>query len=117
MDKLFFHSSFQMIKANIYCMHSLNLLYISGQNDDVVKLYDLTSLSREPHGNSEANPFVQPVALLLYRVAHAMSASKPTKKWVIYTIAFHIVSVWESNLPPGHFEADTFVQPLVLLLY
>ncbi|XP_072028508.1 erythroid differentiation-related factor 1-like [Amphiura filiformis] len=51
-----------------------------GQNDDVVKLYDLTSLSMEPHGRTEANPFVKPVALLLYRVAHAMSSSQPTKK-------------------------------------
>lgn len=45
---------------------------ITGKNDDIVKLYDLTSLCSESlvEGRCEGqNPFTIPVAMLLYRVA------------------------------------------------
>ncbi|VVC32394.1 Hypothetical protein CINCED_3A025206 [Cinara cedri] len=56
-----------------------------GKNDDVVKLYDLTSLCSESlvEGRCEGqNPFTVPVAMLLYRVArnlkHNPNDSRPS---------------------------------------
>lgn len=61
-----------------------------GRNDDVVKLYDLTSLcttaeyggetqnsseNQEEDKNDDKNPFTVPVAMLLYRVARNMKNS------------------------------------------
>ena len=68
----------------IFCtiIHSL-----AGKDDDIVKLYDLTSLSVEGRiyvdGNEEetqtedsGNPFTVPVAMLFYRVAKNMRSSE-----------------------------------------
>jgi len=41
---------------------------ITGKNDDVIKLYDLTTLCSESLTDN-LNPCVVPVAILLYRVA------------------------------------------------
>lgn len=49
-------------------------LYI-GENDDVVKLYDLTSLCSDASEDKGQNPFTVPVAMLLYRVARNMKYS------------------------------------------
>uniref|UniRef100_A0A6V7IA57 Erythroid differentiation-related factor 1 n=1 Tax=Bracon brevicornis TaxID=1563983 RepID=A0A6V7IA57_9HYME len=52
-----------------------------GKDEDVVKLYDLTSLCSEISSNDESesekgqNPFTVPVAMLLYRVARNMKYS------------------------------------------
>ncbi|XP_066598751.1 erythroid differentiation-related factor 1 [Prorops nasuta] len=46
-----------------------------GKDDDVVKLYDLTSLCNEASDEKEQNPFTVPVAMLLYRVARNMKYS------------------------------------------
>lgn len=46
-----------------------------GKNDDVVKLYDLTSLCGDEGNNNDQNPFTVPVAMLLYRVARNMKHS------------------------------------------
>lgn len=47
-----------------------------GRNDDVVKLYDLTSLCEgDVRFESGLNPFTVPVAMLLYRVARNMKHS------------------------------------------
>lgn len=46
-----------------------------GKNDDVVKLYDLTSLCTEVMDEKGQTPFTVPVAMLLYRVAKNMKAS------------------------------------------
>ncbi|XP_014205550.1 erythroid differentiation-related factor 1 [Copidosoma floridanum] len=43
-----------------------------GKNDDVVKLYDLTSLCSDIAEDKSQNPFTVPVAMLLYRVARNM---------------------------------------------
>ncbi|XP_071828243.1 erythroid differentiation-related factor 1-like isoform X2 [Apostichopus japonicus] len=51
-----------------------------GKEDDIVKLYDLTSLCDKYPNCPWDNPFIVPVALLLYRVAKNMSAMNPTKK-------------------------------------
>ncbi|XP_011298230.1 erythroid differentiation-related factor 1 isoform X1 [Fopius arisanus] len=56
-----------------------------GKDDDVVKLYDLTSLCteipNEPDREKGQNPFTVPVAMLLYRVARNMkySMDRPTR--------------------------------------
>ncbi|XP_076030337.1 erythroid differentiation-related factor 1 isoform X2 [Oratosquilla oratoria] len=57
-----------------------------GKDDDIVKLYDLTSLcseggitvdgSEELPENGEGNPFTVPVGMLFYRVAKNMKASE-----------------------------------------
>ncbi|XP_054016507.1 erythroid differentiation-related factor 1 [Hylaeus anthracinus] len=46
-----------------------------GKDDDVVKLYDLTSLCHEVSDEKGQNPFTVPVAMLLYRVARNMKYS------------------------------------------
>lgn len=46
-----------------------------GKDDDVVKLYDLTSLCSDISDDKEQNPFTVPVAMLLYRVARNMKYS------------------------------------------
>ncbi|XP_071487220.1 erythroid differentiation-related factor 1-like [Diadema antillarum] len=51
-----------------------------GQGDDVVKLYDLSSLMTQKPDCPWDNPYVVPVAMLLYRVAHNMSQTATTAK-------------------------------------
>ncbi|KAF7410218.1 hypothetical protein HZH68_004599 [Vespula germanica] len=46
-----------------------------GKDDDVVKLYDLTSLCNDVTDEKGQNPFTVPVAMLLYRVARNMKYS------------------------------------------
>ncbi|XP_076758545.1 erythroid differentiation-related factor 1 [Xylocopa sonorina] len=46
-----------------------------GKDDDVVKLYDLTSLCHDLSDEKGQNPFTVPVAMLLYRVARNMKYS------------------------------------------
>ncbi|KAK2586143.1 hypothetical protein KPH14_001413 [Odynerus spinipes] len=46
-----------------------------GKDDDVVKLYDLTSLCSDVSDEKGQNPFTVPVAMLLYRVARNMKYS------------------------------------------
>lgn len=54
----------------------LNLCEIFlGKDDDVVKLYDLTSLCSDVSEEKGQNPFTVPVAMLLYRVARNMKYS------------------------------------------
>ncbi|XP_065360485.1 erythroid differentiation-related factor 1 [Calliphora vicina] len=53
-----------------------------GRNDDVVKLYDLTTLCKNQSNSSECdekqeNPFTVPVAMLLYTVARNMKNRSP----------------------------------------
>ncbi|XP_053407087.1 erythroid differentiation-related factor 1-like isoform X2 [Mercenaria mercenaria] len=43
-----------------------------GTNDDVVKLYDLTTVCSDMENTSEQNPFIVPLGMLLYRVARNM---------------------------------------------
>lgn len=43
-----------------------------GTHDDVVKLYDLTTLCGTVENSTDQNPFTVPVAMLLYRVARNM---------------------------------------------
>lgn len=46
-----------------------------GKDEEVVKLYDLTSLCSESDVEKDKNPFTIPVAMLLYRVARNMKHS------------------------------------------
>lgn len=48
-----------------------------GNDDEVVKLYDLTTLCSDVLDDGECNPFTIPVAMLLYRVARNMKLSNP----------------------------------------
>ncbi|XP_060526608.1 erythroid differentiation-related factor 1 [Cylas formicarius] len=50
-----------------------------GKGEEVVKLYDLTSLCSEEDVNRGQNPFTIPVAMLLYRVARNMKHSCDSK--------------------------------------
>ncbi|XP_017769509.1 PREDICTED: erythroid differentiation-related factor 1 [Nicrophorus vespilloides] len=43
-----------------------------GKDEEVVKLYDLTSLCSDDEEDNDQNPFTVPVAMLLYRVARNM---------------------------------------------
>lgn len=63
------------------------VFFTTGKDDDIVKLYDLTSLCMESRvcvdGSEEetqtedsGNPFTTPVAMLFYRVAKNMRASE-----------------------------------------
>lgn len=51
-----------------------------GKDDDVVKLYDLTSLCNHEGQDKDQNPFTVPVAMLLYRVARNMKNSSGRKQ-------------------------------------
>jgi hypothetical protein len=47
----------------------------TGKDEDIVKLYDLTSLCSESLVEKGQNPFTVPVGMLLYRVARNMKHS------------------------------------------
>ncbi|XP_068977748.1 erythroid differentiation-related factor 1 [Bombus flavifrons] len=51
-----------------------------GKDDDVVKLYDLTSLCNDVSDEKGQNPFTVPVAMLLYRVARNMKYSSDYRR-------------------------------------
>nr|CAD7428418.1 unnamed protein product [Timema monikensis] len=51
-----------------------------GKDDDVVKLYDLTSLCTDVMKDKDENPFTVPVAMLLYRVARNMKHSSESRR-------------------------------------
>nr|CAH7736010.1 unnamed protein product [Callosobruchus chinensis] len=51
-----------------------------GKNEEVIKLYDLTSLCSESDVEKGQNPFTVPVAMLLYRVARNMKHSSDRRK-------------------------------------
>ncbi|XP_046386982.1 erythroid differentiation-related factor 1 [Ischnura elegans] len=51
-----------------------------GKDDDIVKLYDLTSLCTDILDDRGQNPFTVPVGMLLYRVARNMKNPKPNKR-------------------------------------
>ncbi|KAF7997417.1 hypothetical protein HCN44_005988 [Aphidius gifuensis] len=57
-----------------------------GKDDDVVKLYDLTSLCSDTSDDKEQNPFTVPVAMLLYRVARNMKYSSDGSQGHLGTI-------------------------------
>ncbi|CAG2167479.1 unnamed protein product [Oppiella nova] len=50
-----------------------------GKHDDVVKLYDLTTLCVDYMRENDSNPFAIPVAMLLYRVAKNMKDANQSK--------------------------------------
>ena len=74
----------------IQILRILKYFTFAGKNDDVVKLYDLTSLSEKTEFNvpgqsnnyKEDNPYTVPVAMLLYSVAINMKNSKDDSKKV-----------------------------------
>ncbi|KAG8224567.1 hypothetical protein J437_LFUL002171 [Ladona fulva] len=51
-----------------------------GKDDDIVKLYDLTSLCTDVLDENGQNPFTVPVGMLLYRVARNMKHPKQNKR-------------------------------------
>lgn len=69
-----------------------------GKNDDVVKLYDLTTLCADIMGENEQNPFTLPVAMLLYRVACNMKESPEgvRKQGTIYKLLKNCLCLLDS---------------------
>ncbi|XP_033119486.1 erythroid differentiation-related factor 1-like isoform X2 [Anneissia japonica] len=67
-----------------------------GNNDDVIKLYDLSSLYEDSTQRGK-NPFVMPVALLLYKVARNMSISDPSKRNVICKLLTNCIELLEET--------------------
>jgi hypothetical protein len=55
----------------------------TGHDDDIVKLYDLTTLCSNLMDDVQDNPFTVPVGVLLYRVARNMHHNSPQKSNVI----------------------------------
>lgn len=51
-----------------------------GKDEEVIKLYDLTSLCSDETIDNDQNPFVVPVAMLLYRVARNMKHSSDRRQ-------------------------------------
>ncbi|KAK9743775.1 hypothetical protein QE152_g8325 [Popillia japonica] len=51
-----------------------------GKDEEVIKLYDLTSLCSDQTIDNDQNPFVVPVAMLLYRVARNMKTSSDRRQ-------------------------------------
>ena len=51
-----------------------------GHGDDVVKLYDLTTLCEPGSEESMQNPFIVPVGILMYRVARNLRQTAGRKK-------------------------------------
>lgn len=100
----------RIVSFLLYAWHCdiVGFLSLLGKEDDIVKLYDLTSLCGDYQNCPWDNPFIVPVALLLYRVAKNMSAMNPTKKWVFHLyhppqclirhrLAGGLVCVWVST--------------------
>ena len=48
------------------------MICLPGERDDVVKLYDLTTLCEESCGDESQNPFMVHVGILMYTVARNM---------------------------------------------
>ncbi|XP_041985240.1 erythroid differentiation-related factor 1 [Aricia agestis] len=64
-----------------------------GPRDDVVKLYDLTSLCPAP-----GNPFTTPVAMLLYRVARNMHLMNKRRR--VRELLEHVISLLQAEAYP-----------------
>ena len=58
----------------------LTVLTLAGHGEDIVKLYDLTTLCADYMEDRNANPFTVPVGILLYRVARNMRQTLGRKK-------------------------------------
>ena len=58
-----------MAESAVYVGYCENAFfdYAAGKDDEVVKLYDLTSLCTDVIDEKGPNPFTVPVAMLLYR--------------------------------------------------
>ncbi|XP_059486132.1 erythroid differentiation-related factor 1 [Neocloeon triangulifer] len=64
-----------------------------GKNDDVVKLYDLTTLCNNDQNCNEENPFTVPVAMLLYKVARNMKRHDSKQHGCIKMLLEHCISL------------------------
>ncbi|KAJ1525881.1 hypothetical protein ONE63_009073 [Megalurothrips usitatus] len=73
-----------------------------GKDDDVVKLYDLTSLCSDSVDENDQNPFTVPVAMLLYRVARNMkhSAESQYKRNTIANLLENCVRLLDAEKYP-----------------
>ncbi|XP_077861781.1 erythroid differentiation-related factor 1-like, partial [Saccoglossus kowalevskii] len=78
-----------------------------GNNDDVVKLYDLTSLCSENDvNNTWDNPFAVPVALLLYNVAKNMKQSNDRDWSTISQLLKNCLSLLDKDKNPQNICAS-----------
>lgn len=91
---------------------------LKGKHDDVVKLYDLTTLldkeetvdenlDETEEDNNETtdcrlkrNPFTLPVAMLLYRVAINMKESKQSKRGTVFKLLSNCLMLIDKKTHP-----------------
>ena len=73
-----------------------------GHGDDIVKLYDLTTLSAECMAeDGSENPFTVPVGILLYRVARNIRKTGGRKKsGTIRTLLKNCIALLDKTLHP-----------------
>lgn len=64
-----------------------------GKDEEVVKLYDLTSLCSEGLIEKGQNPFTVPVAMLLYRVARNMKHNSNSQPGTIRMLLKNCLSL------------------------
>jgi len=60
--------------------------WISGHDDDFIKLYDLTTLCSNLVDDTTTNPFTVPVGILLYRVARNMRMQGRQKSNIVRSL-------------------------------
>lgn len=74
------------------------------KDDDIVKLYDLTSVCQEYMDEMSANPFTLPVAVLMYRVARNLlqkvTKSKKTLPKTVYRLLTHCLELLDTKKFP-----------------
>ena len=81
--------------------HAVNLL-LPGHGDDIVKLYDLTTLSSDCMAeDASENPFTAPVGILLYRVARNIHTTYGRKKsGTIRTLLLNCIELLDKTIHP-----------------
>uniref|UniRef100_A0A915HFF4 Bromodomain associated domain-containing protein n=1 Tax=Romanomermis culicivorax TaxID=13658 RepID=A0A915HFF4_ROMCU len=74
------------------------------KDDDIVKLYDLTSVCSEYMDENDANPFTLPVAVLMYRVARNLlqysSKSRKNVANTVYKLLTHCLKLLDAQKFP-----------------
>ncbi|CAB3360999.1 Hypothetical predicted protein [Cloeon dipterum] len=71
-----------------------------GKNEDVVKLYDLSSLCESDTESGDGNPFTVPVAMLLYNVARKMKKQNSKQHGGIRVLLEHCISLLDREKYP-----------------
>jgi hypothetical protein len=86
----------------------------SGHDDDIVKLYDLTTLCSNLMDDVTDNPFTVPVGVLLYRVARNMHDNSPQKSNVIRALLKNCLDLLDVD---KHAQVSPVYRNVLMLLY